>query len=88
MHPLASCNYSFDLRDPFSRMLDFMHNHLDYNSTTLFTFFAVNGAGNGNATTFTYIVPKEHNLVRMLMIFYFGAYEVSVQNLQCNFSPL
>ena len=32
---------------------------LDYNGTILFTFFAVNGAGNGDATTFTYIVPKE-----------------------------
>ena len=32
---------------------------LDYNGTILFTFFAVNGTGNGDATTFTYIVPKE-----------------------------
>ena len=31
---------------------------LYYNGTTLFTFFAVNGAGNGNATTFTYMAPK------------------------------
>ena len=31
---------------------------LDYNGTILFTFFAVNGAGNGNATTFIYTVPK------------------------------
>ena len=32
---------------------------LDYNGTTLYTFFAVNGAGNGNATTFTYMAPKK-----------------------------
>ena len=31
---------------------------LDYNGTTLFTFFAVNGAGNGDATTFIFIGPK------------------------------
>ena len=58
-HPLASCNYSFDLRDPFFTYVGFYGTTiLDYNSTTLFTFLAVNGAGNGNAATFTYIVPK------------------------------
>ena len=31
---------------------------LDYNGTALFTFFAVNDAGNGYATTFIYTVPK------------------------------
>ena len=31
---------------------------LDCNGTILFIFFAVNGAGNGDATTFTYTVPK------------------------------
>ncbi|KAL5469067.1 hypothetical protein EMCRGX_G030259 [Ephydatia muelleri] len=55
-NPLAYCSYSLDLRDPF-----FMWEYttmLDYNGTILFTFFAVNGAGNGNATTFIYTVPK------------------------------
>ena len=32
---------------------------LGYNVTILFTFFAVNGAGNGDATTFAFIVLKE-----------------------------
>ena len=32
---------------------------LDYNGTIVFSLFAVNGAGNGNAAIFTYIVPKE-----------------------------
>ena len=60
--PLASCNYSFDLRDPFVMFVGCYGGEnmtiLDYNGTTLFTFFAVNGAGNGNATTFTYSVLK------------------------------
>ena len=31
---------------------------LDYKGVILITFYAVNGAGNGNATTVTYIVQK------------------------------
>ena len=61
-NPLAYCNYSLDLRDPFFTCFGCYGGEnmtiLDYNGTILFTFFAVNGAGNGNATTFTYIVPK------------------------------
>ena len=61
-NPLAYCNYSFDLRDPFFTCVGCYGGEnmtiLDYNGTILFTFFAVNGAGNGNATTFTYIVLK------------------------------
>ena len=61
-NPLASCNYSLDLRDPFFTCVGCYGGEnmtiLDYNGAILFTFFAVNGAGNGNATTFTYIVPK------------------------------
>ena len=51
-NPLASCNYSFDLRDPFFTT-DGNATMLDYNGTVEFTLFAVNGAGNGNATTCT-----------------------------------
>ena len=62
-NPLASCNNSFNLMDPFFTCVRCYGGEnttiLDYNGTILFTFFAVNGAGNGNATTFTYIVPKE-----------------------------
>ena len=62
-NPLASCNYSFDLRDPFFTYGGCYGGEnmtiLDYNDVILFTFFAVNGAGNGDATTFTYIMPKE-----------------------------
>lgn len=31
----------------------------DYNGTILFTFFAVNGAGNGNVTTCIYMIPNK-----------------------------
>ena len=59
---LASCNYSFDLRDPFFTCIGCYGGEnmtiLDYNGTTLFTFYAVNEAGNGNAATVTYIVLK------------------------------
>eukprot|EP00731_Ephydatia_muelleri_P017402 Em0010g500a len=62
-NPLAFCNYSFDLRDPVFTCVGCYGGEnrtiLDYNGTILFTFFAVNGAGNGDATTFAYIVPKE-----------------------------
>ena len=61
--PLASCSYSFDLRDPFFKCAGFYGGEnmtiLGYNVTILFTFFAVNGAGNGDATTFAFIVLKE-----------------------------
>ena len=53
-NPLTSCNYSLDLRDPFFKT-DGNGNAtmLDYNGVVEFTLFAVNGAGNGNATTRT-----------------------------------
>ena len=53
-NPLASCNYSFDLMDSFFKT-DGNGNTtiLDYTGTVEFTLFAVNGAGNGNATTCT-----------------------------------
>ena len=64
--PSVSCNSSLGLSD----LLLLIHNGsygeqnttiLDYNGTILFTFFAVNGAGNGNPTTFIYmyIPPKK-----------------------------
>ena len=62
--PLAFCNYSLDLSesDSFSVLVGFYEAKnttiLDYNGAVEFTFFAVNGAGNGNATTFTYILPR------------------------------
>ena len=54
-NPLASCNYSLDLRDPFFTIVgsDGNTTMLDYNGAVEFTLFAVNGAGNGNATTCT-----------------------------------
>ncbi|KAL5469205.1 hypothetical protein EMCRGX_G030429 [Ephydatia muelleri] len=51
-NPLASCNYSFDLRDLFFTT-DGNTTILDYNGVVEFTLFAVNGAGNGNAATCT-----------------------------------
>ncbi|KAL5469155.1 hypothetical protein EMCRGX_G030367 [Ephydatia muelleri] len=56
-NPLASCNYSLDLRDPFFTT-DGNTTMLDYNGAVEFTLLAVNGAGNGNAATFTYIMPR------------------------------
>eukprot|EP00731_Ephydatia_muelleri_P017514 Em0010g612a len=59
-NPLAFCNYSMDRRDPFFTSVASDGNGnttiLDYNGIVEFTFFAVNGAGNGNA--FTYIPPR------------------------------
>ena len=46
--PSMSCNSSLVLGENATM--------LDYISTILFTFFAVNGAGNGNATTYIYMV--------------------------------
>ena len=59
-NPLAYCNYSLDLRDPFFTCIGCYggENTTILDGTILFTFFAVNGAGNGDATTFTYTVPK------------------------------
>ena len=53
-NPLAFCNYSLDLMDSFFTT-DGNGNTtiLDYNGAVEFTLFAVNGAGNGNATTCT-----------------------------------
>ena len=56
-NPLASCNYSLDLRDPFFICVGCYGGEittiLDNNGTVLFALFAVNGAGNGNATIYT-----------------------------------
>ena len=63
-NPLASCNYSFDLRDLFFTYVGCYGGKnmtiLDYNVRILFTFFAVNGAGNGDLTIYMYtcIVSK------------------------------
>ena len=53
-NPLAYCNYTLELRDPFF-ITDGNENTtiLDYNGAVEFTLFAVNGAGNGNAATCT-----------------------------------
>ena len=49
------CNYSLDLRNLFVTLVGSDGNGntimLDYNGAVEFTLFAVNGAGNGNATT-------------------------------------
>ncbi|KAL5491658.1 hypothetical protein EMCRGX_G016990 [Ephydatia muelleri] len=49
--PSMPCNTSLDLSDPLLLM---SHNTsiLEYNGTMEFTFYAVNGAGNGNQTTY------------------------------------
>ena len=61
--PAMPCNYSFGLSDPSLNNGCYGVKNatiLDYNGAILFTFFAVNGAGNGNQTTFTYIRPGEN----------------------------
>ena len=51
-NPLASCTYSLD---PFFISVGSLNaTILDYNGTIIFAFFAVNGAGNGNSTTYVY----------------------------------
>lgn len=59
------CNFSLDLLNP--SFLVSLGSHREINTTImdyyvngaiLFTFFAVNGAGYGNAATCTYIVPN------------------------------
>ena len=54
-NPLASCNYSFDLRDPFFTSVGTYGENatiLVYNGAVEFKLFAVNGAGNGNAAAY------------------------------------
>ena len=53
-NPLKSYNYSLDLTDPFFFTCHGGKNTtiLNYKCTTLFTFFAVNGAGNGNSYSY------------------------------------
>ena len=51
-------NSSLDLSDPSLLIHKQNTTILDYNGTIQFTLFAVNGAGNGNRTTFIYITPK------------------------------
>ncbi|KAL5469072.1 hypothetical protein EMCRGX_G030264 [Ephydatia muelleri] len=67
VNPLASCNYSFDLRDPFFTIFGSDGNGnttmLDYNGAVEFTLFAVNGAGNGNAATFTLELQRRTPIV-------------------------
>ena len=61
--PAMPCNSSLNLSDP-SFLINNESNGeqnttiLDYNGTIQFTFFAINGAGNGNSTTCIYITPK------------------------------
>ena len=61
--PSMPCNSSLNLMIPslFIVNLSFYGGKnttiLDNNGTILFTIFAVNGAGNGNATTCIYMVP-------------------------------
>ena len=49
--PSMPCNTSLDLSDPLLLM---SHNTsiLEHNDTIEFTYYAVNGAGNGNPTTY------------------------------------
>ncbi|KAL5491659.1 hypothetical protein EMCRGX_G016991 [Ephydatia muelleri] len=49
--PSMPCTASLDLRDPLLLMSP-NTSILEYNGTIEFTYYAVNGAGNGNATTY------------------------------------
>ena len=55
-NPLASCNYSLDLRDSFFTSVGSNGGDnttiFEHNWTVEFTLFAVNGAGNGRAATY------------------------------------
>ena len=67
-NPVTSCTYSLDLRDPFFTCVGHHGGEnstiLYYNGTTLFTFFAVNRAGNGNFSYF-YICGIKDNTDRL-----------------------
>ena len=53
--PLLSCNYSLDVMDPFFISVGSLNATIwDYIGIINFTFFAVNGAGNGNSATHVY----------------------------------
>lgn len=61
--PSMLCNISLDLTNPSFIATGGYYgekktNILNYNGTIMFTLLAVNGAGNGNAATFIYMVPK------------------------------
>ena len=61
--PLMPCNISLDLMNSsFGTAVGYFGGKqtpiLDYNGSILFTLFAVNGAGNGNAASFIYMVSK------------------------------
>ena len=58
--PAMPCNSSLDINDPSFIINTGEQNTtiLDYNDTIEFTFFAVNGAGNGNANLYTYVHSK------------------------------
>ena len=67
------CNSSFGLSDPsfvihFGRYGEQNATILDYNGTIQFIFIAVNGAGNGNKTTFIFIPPKK-SLIGWFILF-------------------
>ena len=70
---LASCNYSLDLMDPFfiseGSLGGFHTTILDYNGTIIFTFFAVNGAGNGNSTTYMHEFQRKTTGLGVLCVF-------------------
>ena len=62
--PSMPCNFSLDLMNPlFVATVGYFAGKnttiLDYSGSIMFTFFAVNGAGNGNAASFSYTVSKE-----------------------------
>ena len=59
--PAMPCNSSLDINDPPFIINTGEQNTtiLDYNGTIEFTLFAVNGAGDGSATTYTYVPSKK-----------------------------
>ena len=83
-NPLTFCSYILDQTDQFFSYGVKNTTIFDYYGTVKFTFFAVNGAGNGNAaTTFFLMLPKGTQAGNgCLKIYCFGTYLISLCRIQ------